>query len=172
MECRIYAEDPATGFLPSPGTITRLRVPSGPWIRDDSGVYSGAEISSHYDPLISKLTVWGPDRSTALARMRRALGEYVVTGIRTNLAFHERLFQLPAFVEGKYHTGTLDEHRAVLLDGDGSLDHARDVGIALAFAVASGEAAAGADHAAAGTAAGARTGLSPWVLTHRMRSVR
>ena len=78
IECRVYAEDPSTGFLPSPGTIDVLRTPAGPGVRDDSGVYQGAEISSHYDPLISKLCVWAPTRQRAVARMRRALEEYIV----------------------------------------------------------------------------------------------
>src|SRR5687768_15237585 len=85
VECRVYAEDPAQGFLPSPGRIVVLRVPSGPGIRDDSGVYAGAEVSSHYDPLVSKLVAWGADRAQALGRLERALGEYTVQGIRTTL---------------------------------------------------------------------------------------
>src|SRR5205814_2733131 len=87
IECRIYAEDPVR-FLPSPGTITSLRVPHGPWVRDDSGVYPGSEISVYYDPMISKLVVWGEDRAQAIARMARALDEYHVGGIKTNLSFH------------------------------------------------------------------------------------
>src|SRR5258708_32253493 len=92
MECRLYAEDPSSGFLPSPGVIEALRVPSGPGVRDDTGAYPGCAISSYYDPLISKLSVWAPTRGHAIARMRRALGEYVVTGIRTNLGLHANLF--------------------------------------------------------------------------------
>src|SRR5688500_4111288 len=82
IECRIYAEDPSTGFLPSPGTIENLVTPAGPGVRDDGGAYPGCVISSFYDPLISKLSVWAPTRDRAVARMRRALREYVVTGIR------------------------------------------------------------------------------------------
>jgi acetyl-CoA carboxylase biotin carboxylase subunit len=104
VECRIYAEDPVK-FLPSPGTITHMRVPDGPYIRNDSGCYEGAEIPVHYDPMISKLVVWGEDRPRAIARMRRALDEYAVRGIETNLAFHRRCFRHPAFVEGEYDTG-------------------------------------------------------------------
>ncbi|MGE3546849.1 MAG: acetyl/propionyl/methylcrotonyl-CoA carboxylase subunit alpha [Kofleriaceae bacterium] len=104
VECRIYAED-SVKFLPSPGRITRLRVPDGPYIRNDSGCYEGAEISVHYDPMISKLVVWGEDRPRAIARMRRALDEYQVSGIETNLAFHGRCFRHPAFIEGDYDTG-------------------------------------------------------------------
>ena len=95
IECRVYAEDPVK-FLPSPGTITSLRVPSGPGVRDDSGVLAGSVISVYYDPLISKLCTWAADRPAAIDRMRRALDEYHVGGIRTNLAFHRRVDAPPA----------------------------------------------------------------------------
>ena len=104
VECRIYAEDPVK-FLPSPGRITHMRVPDGPYIRNDSGCYEGAEIPVHYDPMISKLVVWGEDRKAAVARMRRALDEYAVRGIETNLAFHRRCFRHELFIAGEYDTG-------------------------------------------------------------------
>ncbi|HMG56860.1 MAG TPA: acetyl-CoA carboxylase biotin carboxylase subunit [Kofleriaceae bacterium] len=104
IECRVYAEDPVK-FLPSPGRITHLRVPDGPYVRNDSGCYEGAEIPVHYDPMISKLVVWGEDRARALARMQRALDEYQVRGIETNLAFHRRCVRHPAFAAGDYDTG-------------------------------------------------------------------
>ncbi len=115
IQCRIYAEDPSTGFLPSPGTIHALRTPAGPFVRDDSGVYEGAEITSFYDPLISKLCVVGRTRDEALARMRRALSEYQVLGIRTNLAFHEALLRDPDFVRGDYDTNFIAKHESTLL---------------------------------------------------------
>src|SRR5580700_7690419 len=115
IECRVYAEDPATGFLPSPGVIERLSLPGGPGVRDDGGAYQGCTISSFYDPLISKLSVWAPTRERAVARMRRALAEYVVTGIRTNLPFHERLFNHSEFVAGRYDTGFIERYQAELL---------------------------------------------------------
>jgi acetyl-CoA carboxylase biotin carboxylase subunit len=105
IECRVYAEDPSRGFLPSPGRITGLRVPSGPGIRDDSGVYDGYEVPLHYDPLISKLVAHGADRTEALARMRRAVAEYKVLGIRTTLGFFERVLRHAGFVAGEYDTG-------------------------------------------------------------------
>jgi len=117
IECRVYAEDPSTGFLPSPGVIQELRVPAGPGVRDDSGAYEGCTISASYDPLISKLCVWAPNRELAIARMRRALAEYVVAGIRTNLPFHERLFEQPEFVAGRYDTGFIDRNKDALLAG-------------------------------------------------------
>jgi len=113
IECRVYAEDPVK-FLPSPGKITHLRVPDGPYIRNDSGCYEGAEIPVHYDPMISKLVVWGEDRAHAVARMRRALDEYAVRGIETNLAFHRRCFRHAAFVAGDYDTGYIGRHAAEL----------------------------------------------------------
>jgi len=113
IECRVYAEDPVR-FLPSPGRLTTLRVPGGPFVRDDSGVYPGAEISVYYDPLISKLVAWGGDREQALDRMGRALGEYVIRGIKTNLPLHRRVLAHPAFRRGEYDTGFLERHRAEL----------------------------------------------------------
>jgi acetyl-CoA carboxylase biotin carboxylase subunit len=113
VECRVYAEDPVK-FLPSPGTITHLRVPDGPYIRNDSGCYEGAEIPVYYDPMISKLVVWGEDRKTAVDRMRRALDEYVVRGIETNLPFHRRCLRHEAFKAGDYDTGFIGKHATEL----------------------------------------------------------
>src|SRR5690606_37846027 len=87
IECRVYAEDADAGFLPSPGKITRLRLPQGPGVRDDGGIYEGAEVSIYYDPMISKFAVYGRDRAEAIDRMRRALLEYQVDGIKTTLPF-------------------------------------------------------------------------------------
>jgi acetyl-CoA carboxylase biotin carboxylase subunit len=114
IECRVYAEDPIK-FLPSPGTITSLRVPSGPYVRDDSGVVAGSQITVFYDPLVSKLIVWGEDRDRALARMRRALDEYRVGGIKCNLPFHRRLLRHPLFAKGEFDTGFIDREKATLL---------------------------------------------------------
>jgi len=105
IECRVYAEDPANNFLPSPGRITRLRIPNGPGVRDDGGVYEGAEVSIYYDPMISKLAVVGRDRDEAIGRMRRALQEYDVAGIRTTLPFFREVMDDVEFVEGKLDTG-------------------------------------------------------------------
>ena len=109
IECRIYAEDPDAGFLPSPGRVLGLRAPDGPGVRDDSGVEPGSEISIHYDPLISKLVVWGATRAEAIARMTRALSEYEVSGVRTSLPFFRWMLREPAFALGEFHTGYLDE---------------------------------------------------------------
>ena len=114
IECRVYAED-AVKFLPSPGRITSLRVPAGPGVRDDSGVTAGSVISTHYDPMISKLCAYGATRAEAIERMRRALAEYHVGGIRTNLAFHRRVMRHPAFIAGEYDTGFIERHKADLV---------------------------------------------------------
>ncbi len=108
IECRIYAEDPETGFLPSPGTITRLRIPQGPGVRDDGGVYEGAEVSMFYDPMISKFATYGRDREEAIGRMQRALEEYEIAGIKTTLPFFKEVMQDPEFVAGRLDTGFID----------------------------------------------------------------
>jgi acetyl-CoA carboxylase biotin carboxylase subunit len=105
IECRVYAEDPENNFLPSPGKITRLRVPSGTGVRDDSGIYEGAEISIYYDPMISKFCVYGRTREEALGRMRRALQEYEVGGIKTTLPFFREIIEDIEFIEGRLDTG-------------------------------------------------------------------
>ena len=109
LECRIYAEDPDAGFMPSPGRITTLRVPGGPGIRDESGAEEGGDVPIYYDPLISKLVARGEDRPEAIARMSRALREYDVLGIRTTVPFFRWLLAQPAFLDGNFHTGYLDE---------------------------------------------------------------
>ena len=105
MECRIYAEDPENNFMPSPGRITKLRLPQGPGVRDDGGVYEGAEVSIYYDPMISKLAVHGRTRAEAIDRMRRALMEYEVGGIKTTLPFFREVMDDPEFVAGHIDTG-------------------------------------------------------------------
>src|SRR4030095_4849261 len=105
IECRIYAEDPANNFFPSPGTITDLREPAGPGIRIDSGVTRLSEVSIHYDPMIANLAVWGRTRSEAIERLRRALGEYEVLGITTTLPFFREVAEDEEFVSGQLDTG-------------------------------------------------------------------
>src|SRR5262245_60835056 len=112
IECRIYAEDPDNNFLPSPGRIVDLRAPAGPGIRVDSGVTAGLDVPIFYDPMISKVAAWAEDRPGAVARMRRALAEYVVAGIRTTLPFFRWLLEQPDFAAGRFHTTYLDEQMA------------------------------------------------------------
>jgi acetyl-CoA carboxylase biotin carboxylase subunit len=105
VECRVYAEDPENNFMPSPGRITHLRLPQGPGVRDDGGVYAGSEVSIYYDPMISKLAAWGRTRAEAIDRLRRALDEYSVGGIKTTLPFFREVVRDAEFVEGKLDTG-------------------------------------------------------------------
>src|SRR5258708_81392 len=109
VECRIYAENPDNNFLPSPGRILHLRAPSGPGIRDDSGATAGQDVPIFYDPMISKLIAWAEDRPSAIARMRRALAEYLVVGIRTTVPFFTWLLAQPEFLDGRFHTAYLDD---------------------------------------------------------------
>lgn len=108
IECRIYAEDPDNGFMPSPGKISRLRIPQGPGVRDDGGVYAGAEVSIHYDPMISKFAVVGRNREEAIERMRRALREYGIEGIKTTLPFFRQVMEDEVFVSGDLDTGFIE----------------------------------------------------------------
>ena len=105
IECRIYAEDANNNFFPAPGQITFLRVPAGPGIRDDSGVAEGDEVSIHYDPMISKLAAWGRTRAEAIDRLRRALDEYAVAGIKTTLPFFREIARDEEFIAGQLDTG-------------------------------------------------------------------
>jgi acetyl-CoA carboxylase biotin carboxylase subunit len=108
IECRIYAEDPFNNFMPSPGRIRALRTPGGPGLRIESAIYEGCEVPIHYDPMISKLVAWGRDREEAMERIRRALSEYVVLGVRTNIPFHRQILNLPQFVTGEINTEFLE----------------------------------------------------------------
>jgi acetyl-CoA carboxylase, biotin carboxylase subunit len=108
IECRIYAEDPANGFMPSPGRITRLLQPGGPGIREDCGIYEGWVVPMDYDPMLSKLIAFAPTREIAIARMLRALDEYVIGGIRTNLGLFRRILRDPDFRAARIDTGYLD----------------------------------------------------------------
>jgi acetyl-CoA carboxylase, biotin carboxylase subunit len=109
IECRIYAEDPDNNFFPSPGRILERRIPTGPGIRLDEGIYAGWTVPNEYDPLLGKLIAWGGDRSEAVARLRRALDEYYATGIRTNVALLRRILASPDFEKARIHTRWLDE---------------------------------------------------------------
>jgi acetyl-CoA carboxylase biotin carboxylase subunit len=109
LECRVYAEDPARGFLPSPGTITRLVLPSGEGIRVESGVAEGSTVSVHYDPLLFKLVATGPSREQAIARMTAALDTCVVDGVRTTVPFFRRVLDHPDFRSGALHTQMVEQ---------------------------------------------------------------
>jgi acetyl-CoA carboxylase biotin carboxylase subunit len=112
IECRINAEDPARGFAPTPGRLQVFSPPAGPWTRIDSHCSVGSQVSPFYDSLIAKLIVWAPDRARAIARMRRALAEFEISGpgVRTTIDFHRRVMDHPAFQSGQYSTDFLDRH--------------------------------------------------------------
>ena len=108
IEVRVYAENPAEGFLPSPGVITHLSAPAGPGIRNDSGAYEGWAVPTAYDPLVSKVIAWAPDRRGAISRMVRALSEYDVRGIHTTIGFCRDLIGSPAFAAAEFDTTYVD----------------------------------------------------------------
>jgi len=125
IECRVYAEDPANNFFPSPGRIIFLRVPHGPGIRDDSGVELNSEVSIHYDPLISKLAAWGRTRAESIDRLRRALEEYEVGGIKTTLPFFREIVRDEEFKAGNLDTGFIsrfNERREATREDEGKRD--------------------------------------------------
>jgi acetyl-CoA carboxylase biotin carboxylase subunit len=108
IECRIYAEDPYNNFLPSAGRITRLRIPEGPGVRNDTGIFEGWDVSVYYDPLLAKLIVWGNDRKEAIERARRALSEYLIEGVATTIPFHKWIMRQPAFHKGEIDATFID----------------------------------------------------------------
>jgi acetyl/propionyl-CoA carboxylase alpha subunit len=110
IECRVYAEDPETGFAPSPGKVLHLVEPHGPGVRVDSGIVAGQEVPTHYDPILSKVIAWAPDREQAVRRMGQALDAYVVLGVRTNLSYLRAVVDQPAFVAGDLSTDFLSMH--------------------------------------------------------------
>lgn len=114
LECRVYAENPETNFLPSPGVIEYLRTPSGPGIRDDSSIYNGSEITPFYDPMLSKLVTWADTREAAIKKMESALREYIVLGVKTNIGFLIRTMSNDEFRKGKIDTGFIERHPELL----------------------------------------------------------
>jgi pyruvate carboxylase subunit A len=113
IECRINAEDPLNNFTPSPGKLRRYRSPGGPGVRVDSGVHTGYTITPFYDSLISKLTVWGRDRNEAIARMKRALYEYIIVGVTTNIPFHKAVMNNEYFRRGELTTHFIEDHNII-----------------------------------------------------------
>jgi acetyl-CoA carboxylase biotin carboxylase subunit len=122
IECRINAEDPFNGFFPSTGRISHLILPTGPGIRVDMGVYPGFEISPYYDSLISKLIVRGETRGEAIIRMRRALEEYKIVGVRTNIPFHQLLMDSHRFMAAQYDTRFVEERFSMEAAAEGKQD--------------------------------------------------
>jgi acetyl-CoA carboxylase biotin carboxylase subunit len=138
IECRINVEDPYNGFLPSSGRITLTQPPTGPGVRLDSGIYAGFEISPYYDPLISKMIVWGETRPQAIVRMRRALEEYKIVGVRTNIPFHQTMMDTYPFISGKYDTRFVEEQFS-MLDAAENREMYLDIAALMATLVAHGQ---------------------------------
>jgi acetyl-CoA carboxylase biotin carboxylase subunit len=111
IELRICAEDPVT-FTPNPGKIRKYRMPAGPFVRVDNCAYPGYEVPIYYDPMIAKLIVWGPTRTECIQRLQRALAEYMLTGIKSNIVLHKNILNHPAFLEGTYTTQFIDQQIA------------------------------------------------------------
>jgi acetyl-CoA/propionyl-CoA/long-chain acyl-CoA carboxylase, biotin carboxylase, biotin carboxyl carrier protein len=139
IECRINAEDPTKKFLPSPGTIARLRVPSGPGVRWDGGYEEGDAISQYYDNLIGKLIVWAPDRQRAIDRMVRALSEFEIDGVKTTIPAHLALLPTEAFRTVNHSTKWVEEE----VDASSFAEHAKAGGTALTVPPANGAGASG-----------------------------
>lgn len=126
IECRIAAEDPYNGFMPSVGTVQAVYEPSGPGVRVESGIYAGFEVSLYYDPLIAKLVAWGDTRGEAILRMRRALREYRILGIKTNIPLHLQIMNNARFIAGQIDTNFIEEHFGVPGDSE-ELERTRQV---------------------------------------------
>jgi acetyl/propionyl-CoA carboxylase alpha subunit len=135
IECRINAEDPYDNFTPSTGYITHTMLPTGPGIRVDTGVYIGFEITPYYDSLISKLIVWGDTRGEAILRMRRALDEYRIIGVRTNIPFHQTLMDSHRFMGGQFDTRFVEE-RFSMENAERTIEQRPEIAAVLATLVA------------------------------------
>jgi acetyl-CoA carboxylase biotin carboxylase subunit len=134
IECRIYAEDPDNNFMPSPGLIRHITEPTGLGVRTDGYVYKGYEIPIYYDPMISKLIVWGRTRAGAIDRMKRALSEYKISGVKTSIRFLQNIMNNSDFVDGKYDTHFIENHIESLMAEKQKCDpHCEDIAIITAF---------------------------------------
>jgi len=160
IECRIYAEDPWNNFLPSPGLIKGLSTPGGQGVRDDTGVYAGYHIPMEYDPMISKLVTWGEDREQALARMLRALEEYHLLGVRTNIIYLRKILKHPDFMSGNYDTHFIPDNQDELM----TREESHEEGIALTAAAVL---AWMKDQKTNGTISEGPPSVSPWKLSGR-----
>jgi acetyl-CoA carboxylase biotin carboxylase subunit len=173
IECRIYAEDPDNNYFPSPGKITLLQEPSGPGIRHDSGIYENWTVPIDYDPLLAKLVGYGTDRPQAIARLARAVGEYFVGGIKTNLSLFERILSHPDFCGGNLDTGFLDR----LLNSHAlarKIDHSEIAAIAAGLFAALDSAAASPSNgaSAADRADSGGNSLASWKRAARNEALR
>jgi 3-methylcrotonyl-CoA carboxylase alpha subunit len=164
VECRIYAEDPALGFLPSTGRIAYYRAPAGPGVRCDDGVATGSEVTPYYDALLAKVIAFGWDRSEALRRVEQALRDLVVLGVTTNVPYLQDVVSHPAFRAGETHTHFLDEHMS-------AWQAPQDLSDDEWLAVAAFESLSSAARAAAERECGAAVFSDPWAVTEGWRNV-
>ena len=164
IEVRICAEDPADNFRPCPGLVTSLRQPGGPGVRVDSCLYPGYEVPVHYDPMLAKLVVWGHDRPAAIERMKRALREFTLTGIRTNIPFYVQVMRHGPFIKGDYDTGYVGRH----LGKDLNLDEGHHTEEAIIAAVIATHRAEQDLIGRGGSASDGATEGSPWALAGRL----
>lgn len=162
IECRICAEDPYEGFFPSSGTVELLKEPAGPGVRLESGLREGLEVSLYYDPLVAKLIVWGADRREAIERMRRALSEYEIYGIKTTIPFHRQVMVDEGFVTGDFDTSYIDTRR--LDEVPKAEEFARVAAVLGALSAETGQRVA-APKAAGGVAVQRNGGGDPWLAT-------
>jgi acetyl-CoA carboxylase, biotin carboxylase subunit len=175
IECRIYAEDPDNNYFPSPGKITLLLSPSGPGIRRDSGMYEGWTVPMDYDPLLAKLIGYGSDREQAISRLTRALNEYFVGGIKTNLSLFRRILSDPDFRAGKLDTGFLDrmlKQKTHLPAGDAQATEVAVIAAGVFAAMGPSAAAAGEQPAGDGTAQGNSKTDSNWKRVAQREALR
>mgnify|MGYP005840388167 CR=1 FL=1 len=169
IECRITAEDPFNNFMPSTGVVTYLKEPTGPGVRVESSLYEGCEISLYYDPMIAKLIVYGENRAEAILRMRRALNEYRIAGIKTSIPFHQEIMDSTEFIWGTFDTGFLSRRR-IGPRSPMSPEHERLAAVVAAM-IEHEEGRQAIAHIGAQNANG-ETGVNHWKLAGRMRAQR
>ncbi len=170
IECRVYAEDPARGFLPSSGPILVLEEPKGPGVRHDGGIFAGWNVPIHYDPILAKLIVWAEDRGRACDRMAAALSDYVLLGVRTTIPFLRDVIAHPAFREGRLDTGFITKHFEGWAEKPAGEETIRLALAAAAYADMNGMGRKGAGAAAGGAdSAGPKGGTTPWTSLGRWR---
>ncbi|MFV0483581.1 MAG: acetyl-CoA carboxylase biotin carboxylase subunit [Bacteroidales bacterium] len=134
IECRIYAEDHMNNFMPCPGLVSNISEPLGLGIRTDGYVYEGYEIPFHYDPMISKLIAWAPSRKETIARMKRALYEYKITGVKTSIPFVSKIMETPDFAEGHYDTGFIEKNLDFLVsENEDTANYEEDIALMIAY---------------------------------------
>jgi len=150
IECRLNAEDPLNNFTPAPGKLRRYRSSGGPGVRVDSGVHTGFTITPFYDSLISKLTVWGRDRNEAIARMKRALYEYIIVGVTTNIPFHKAVMNNEYFRRGELTTHFIEDHN-IIKEVEKIIEAEKEKGATLASALGADDKKVAAITAAVGT---------------------